>query len=227
MSDSTAFNRQYRLKPGDDFFLDKRPKRLIVLHFIAHSNVLSAYNEFAQEGHKATPYLVGEDGKIYELYEPEYWAYHLFAGDRGGADILTAAQRKQIEQESIGIEIANVGPLKPDGTGALCWWPNSWTKKYCSVFEHSKYMLVSTPVVDAQHFATFPLVQVDAVAGLVKFLCTKFDIPVQYPKDWMNPDFDFMLHGSGIVNHRNCRLDKYDIGPAFPLDYFKTQLTGA
>jgi LysM repeat protein len=204
--------RKFALAPGQ-YFAETFPKDLIVLHFTAGSSARSAYDSWRSTPVQvATAYLVDTDGTIYECFPPNYWAYHL--GITGAA----AANWKH-DKRSIGIEIANVGPLKPDPAKPqqLNWWPNDFKTKYCTLAETTKY--VAAPYRGYNHFASFPSVQSDAVVSLVQHLCKAFSIPRVLPPEAQRTAFnmDFFKSFQGIATHQNFRKDKTDIGPAFPL----------
>jgi LysM repeat protein len=204
--------RKFALAPGQ-YFAEIFPKDLIVLHFTAGSSARSAFDSWRGTPLQvATAYLVDTDGSIYECFPPNFWAYHL--GVTGAA----SANWKH-DKRSIGIEIANVGPLRVDAANSqqLNWWPNDFKTKFCTLAETAKY--VAAPYRGFTHFASFPTVQSDAVVALVEHLCTSFAIPRVLPPAAQQPafDMDFFKSFTGTATHQNFRKDKTDIGPAFPL----------
>lgn len=176
-------------------------KNLIILHFTAGASAVSAFNTWNNStGHVATPYIVDRDGTIYELFDPACWAFHLGIPNSGGVH----------DMRSIGIEIANVGPLKlgADGT-TLTWWTGAAYTGPSRVLDQ--------PWRGYSHFADFPAAQVSAVAALVAQLCHQFGIPKRLPPDNKRFEFDLGLFKdyAGVATHSNFRMDKWDIGPAF------------
>ena len=155
----------------------------------------------------ATSYLVDPDGSIYELFDPAHWAFHLgIKGSNGRHD-----------KRSIGIEIANVGPLKPahNNPERLNWWPKDWGTRWCGRDESSKY--VEAPYRGIDFFAAVPDAQLNMVAGLVLYLCERFDIPKRIPPSARRTECN-LSHFSkfkGVAAHQNFRKDKWDVGPAF------------
>jgi LysM repeat protein len=206
--------KKFALAPGQ-YFAETFPKDLLVLHFTAGSSARSAFDSWRNTPLQvATSYLVDTDGSIYECFPPTYWAYHL--GVTGAA----SASWKH-DKRSIGIEIANVGPLRldPANPQQLNWWPpqDQFKTKYCTLAETAKY--VAAPYRGFTHFASFPAVQSDAVVALVEHLCAAFSIPRVLPPAAQQTtfDMDFFKSFRGIATHQNFRKDKSDIGPAFPL----------
>jgi len=199
--------RTFRLPPSQ-FFPQKQPKDLIVLHFTAGASARSAYQTWISTPVEvATPYLVDPDGTIYELFDPECWAYHL--GIQGAA-----SESWRHDRRSIPIEIVNVGPLK-QVDDHLCWWPNKFQQRFCALTETDKY--VQNSYRGMTHFAAFPEAQQNAVGGLVGWLSAQFNIPMNLPPLDRRGQFDvdFYRDWKGIASHQNFRLDKTDLGPAF------------
>jgi N-acetyl-anhydromuramyl-L-alanine amidase AmpD len=187
------------LQPG------KPKKDLIVLHFTAGSSAASAAAGWTQ--HVAVPYVIDLDGTIYELFDPACWAFHL--GIKGDPHHVQ-------DMRSIGIEIANAGPLKKVGS-QMNWWPpaQQYGTKFCDAAETGRYIPASFRNFD--FFAAYPQPQVASVAALVSYLCGRFSIPKTLPPPARQFECDTSFYASykGIATHANFRQDKWDIGPAF------------
>lgn len=206
--EAPVINRSRLCLPAGQFYQEKHDKDLIVLHFTAGLNARSAFDTWAADpDHIATAYIIDVDGTIYEVFDPTRWAYHLgVKGSNGRHD-----------KRSIGIEIANAGPLRQSVHDPSClnWWPAKFGKKYCSINETDKY--VKTSYRDIQYFAAFPAVQVEATRDLVWHLCERFSIAKVLPPEDKQflCDLDYFSDFSGVVTHANFRQDKWDIGPGF------------
>ncbi|MCQ8116593.1 N-acetylmuramoyl-L-alanine amidase [Methylomonas rosea] len=209
----TINHSRFRL-PAGQFFTETPKKDLIVLHFTAGSSAKSAFDTWIGDAqHVAAAYLIDVDGAVYEVFDPTQWAYHLGVKGFNG----------RLDQRSIAIEIANVGPLRPaaDNPEVLNWWPprrgqtQPFGSKYCDKTQIDKYM--QTSYRGEQYFATFPAQQVQAIRLLLNDLCGRFAIPKTLPPKpkQFERDLAFFQHYSGIASHVNFRTDKWDIGPAF------------
>ncbi len=210
-------NRSAFVLPPKEFASEIIRKDLIVLHFTAGRTAKSAFDTWRTDPQRvATAYLVDVDGTIHEVFPPQFWAAHL--GIKG--------TRNAHDKRSIGIEIANVGPLQPSGDdpAVLNWWPkrspqaDEFTTPFCRLDESSRY--VATPYRGKSHFASFPEIQVDAVAALVRELCAQFSIRPILPAGAKRFECDPPTFASykGVCSHANFRTDKWDIGPAFQWD---------
>lgn len=208
--DAPKINRTKFRLPAKEYYPVDTHKDLIVLHFTAGQSAKSAFRTWADNPtHVATAYMVDPNGTIYEAFDPAYWAYHLgVKGTRGKHD-----------KRSIGIEIANVGPLKRDpARPRLNWWPREWQAKWCSLDEKERY--VESTYRNIDYFATMPGSQLNAVGELVRHLCDAFAIPRRIPGARRRAAFDapFFAKWSGVAAHQNFRKDKWDVGPAFDWD---------
>ena len=197
---------RYRLLP-DQYLPQVMRKDLIVLHFTAGRSSESAYKTWkANPERVATAYGVDPDGSICEFFPPECWAYHL--GIKG-----THAH----DRRSIGIEIANVGPLKlaPNNREQLNWWPADWGTLYCRLDEREHYRVASYRGIE--YFAAMPEAQQESVGALVRDLCQRFQIPREASLQARNGDYDpnGFAQYRGVATHANFRRDKWDVGPAF------------
>ncbi|MBD9357070.1 N-acetylmuramoyl-L-alanine amidase [Methylomonas albis] len=209
-----VINRSRFRLPAGQFFPERPKKDLIVLHFTAGSSAKSAFDTWIGDAqHIAAAYLVDVDGTVYEVFDPAQWAYHLGVKGFNG----------RLDQRSIAIEIANVGPLRPaaDNPDVLNWWSprrgqtESFGSKYCDKAQTDKYM--QTSYRGEAYFATFPAQQVQAIRLLLNDLCGRFSIQKTLPPTarQFERDLDFFQSYSGIASHVNFRCDKWDIGPAF------------
>jgi N-acetyl-anhydromuramyl-L-alanine amidase AmpD len=213
--EDVPIDRETFVLPPKEYFTEATRKDLIVLHFTAGTTARSAFDTWRRDPqHVATAYVVDMDGTIYEVFPPSMWAHHL--GVKGTSHVH--------DRRSIGIEIANVGPLQvaADNSSILNWWPRrsknhpEFTTRYCRRDETERY--VQADYRGKQHFASFPHEQVDAVAALVHHLCDRFAIPstLTPPARRYECDVNAFAGYRGVCTHANFRPDKWDIGPAFP-----------
>jgi N-acetyl-anhydromuramyl-L-alanine amidase AmpD len=199
--------------PPSGYMAERHPKDLIVLHFTAGPSARSAYNTWAGAAARvATAYILDIDGIVYETFDPACWAYHL--GIKGAA-----AANHRHDKRSIGIEIANVGPLKPNAAGDLCWWApqNRFEKKWCAQTDRS--LFVKEAYRGFSHYAAYTEAQVRSLSPLIGVLCQRFGIPRTLPEKARIGSADpagYFKDFRGIASHQNFRTDKFDVGPAFP-----------
>jgi len=198
-----------KLANGDQsFYYQEKPvKNSIVLHFTAGFLKGDMAQLTKPDYHVSVPFVIGRDGTILNLWSSSYWSYHLGRNAIGG--------NKKGSQETIGIEISNIGPLKRSGDILLTSYENG--KPYCGVDEEQYYQNVSYR--DYDYYATFTSAQYESTVSLLRYLTAKFSIPRQFlPKHMRFDTTSEVVNFNGIVSHANYRHDKFDIGPAFDWD---------
>lgn len=160
----------------------------------------------------ATAYVIGGlstrvntdvafDGAIYRAFDDKYWAHHLGT---------TFANNRKLNQQSIGIEICNYGPLKKGADGKYYTYVNT-------VVPDNMVCKLDKPFKGYQYYHNYSDKQIKATRDLLLFLKAK------YPKIEMRTPLltaeGFELNDNakkgvpGIYNHTNVRTDKFDIYP--------------
>lgn len=191
---------------GDQYRPRRHKKSLIVLHHTAGGTARSTWKWWNTGDKRAigTAYIIARDGKVYEVFDPRGWAWHLGVKDQG------------IEQRSIGIELANAGWLKPivsengDVKTVVSWWGRRYPTTGPGIVKLTEWR-------GKEWFETYPSAQIDATIELVVALCERFGIPKSLPtearrgKPSLNKWFDF----EGVITHAMVRRDKWDLTPQF------------
>ena len=185
-------------KNNNWYYKEKTDKTKIVLHFTI-GNILSDVAALTKS-YVSVSYVVARDGTVYELFNPDYWSYHLGPYASGGNTI----QSKQ----SVGIEISNYGPLVKDGDRLR----TIYKSHYCNLAQSEHYVKSSHRGFD--YYAKFTCKQYDSVKGLLRFLTERYDIPYVFPNESQREEYQRITPGPGIWSHQNFRKDKTDIGPA-------------
>ena len=212
MPSALAVNqKKFRLRPALDFHLEETKKDLVVLHYTAGPTVQSAFNTWTGAANQvATAYLIDLDGTIYEFFDPKFWAFHLG---------FNADGKHKDHRRSIGIELINVGGLKPDrlDPGQLNWWANKFGTKYCRKSDTD--MFVDRNFRGVRYHPAFPKAQLQSTVELVNHLCDRFAIPTRIPpasqRQSETPDTNFATKFSGVISHQSFSNQRIDIGPAF------------
>lgn len=177
------------------------PKKQIYIHFTAGGpnakNVISWWN--SDDPRIATAYVIdGNDGSVFEAFNPDYWSYHLgIKGTRG-----------KVDKHSIGIEVCNWGPITKKGDKFYTYVNREIPAD--QVFE------LETPHRGYKYYHKYTPAQLENLEKLLIFLAKEYDIPVEdsYGLDW----FEYQDHvisdlTPGIWTHTTVRKDKYDMAP--------------
>jgi N-acetylmuramoyl-L-alanine amidase len=205
-----------KLEPvsGDQsfYFASSQPKTQIVLHYTAGylKGDIAALTH--HDYHVSVPYLIGRNGTIYNLFTPDYWAYHLGPGAVGGNEFGS--------RRTIAIEISNIGGLQPTSQGLQ----NYYGEIYCLPSQGDAYM--ERPFRRFTHFATFTDAQYQSLNLLLHYLTARYQIR----REFLKPEERFLTttgvkEFNGITSHINYRSSgKEDIGPAFDWDRMRADL---
>ena len=198
---------KFRLPKGK-FFETADKKNMIMLHFTAGSRVDGAVQSWlAQKIQIGTPYILDNDGTVYEVFDPKFWGYHL--GVTG-----PKSQNWKHDKRSVAIEVVNMGPLKLKGD-VLYSWPGNYTQRFCTLAETDKYVKASYRGFD--YFDAYTPAQNQALPELCKKISADFGIPMTLPPVDKRDKFDLDFYDNwvGVASHQNFRPDKFDIGPAW------------
>lgn len=187
---------------------EKTNKKFIVIHHTA-----SNYNPYQwiedldnESGIGASHYVIGRyakdiptsydlDGKIIQLFNDDYWSYHI------GLD-------KELEKQSISIELCNWGPINYDGT-TISGEQISRDEISDIGYDFKGYYL----------FENYSNKQIQSLIKLLIYLCNKWNIPFTpdgvkgYGMDdgWFN-ELN-LLNYNGIYHHGNFKSEQIDLYP--------------
>lgn len=176
--------------------LQETPKTSIVLHHTSgYGNLGTLMGD--SPGHGAH-FLVGRDGNVYSLVDTRFVAHHT----------------KGWNQNSIGIEVDNIGRLKPGKDDVLY---DEYGDPYCTKADDGIWVEKKWPRY-GDYWATWTESQYAAVARLLKALCAKHDIPRRMlPGETKFSAFDLdrdRPRFRGICVHININPDnRDDLGP--------------
>ncbi len=195
-------DRSLRL-PAEEYKDEPSAKNLIVLHHTVGASVASTFRWWLTDPKPiGTAYLIARDGTIHEIFQPQFWAYHLGYGSRVD------------ERRSIGIELASEGALLERGGRLYC---------YDKLTERTRFIGESFDLGRAwrgyRYFAAYEEAQLAATIELVGDLLHRFNVPPAILPNTSNNDLPFFTTAhrlwTGIVGHAHLRPDKTDVHPGF------------
>lgn len=176
-------------------------KNKLFVHFTAGGpsavNVIKFWD--SDEVRVSTAFVIdGNDGKVFECFDPDYWSFHLGIKGTNGA----------LDKTSIGIEICAWGPVtEKDGKYY------SYTGKELPANQIYK---LDTPFRGYKYFHSVTDEQFKNLELLMDWLITKYKIPVQksFDKSWFEFQKDVIDKNTpGIWTHTTVRKDKSDMYP--------------
>lgn len=167
-----------------------RPIEALILHYTAgYSHTSSARWLCDKRSGASAHFVVGRAGEVLQLVPLDERAWHA-----GGSS--SRWRGRPVNGLSLGIEIANLGPLTRDGSG----WRDCRGEPYAGpVEEHA-----------GDGWEAYPTAQVDAVAWLIGMLARRF--PVLAQRDEAPGELSRICGHADVDPSR-----KRDPGPALPL----------
>lgn len=217
---------EYRDFPANEYIAKPQKKDLIVLHHTVSSTIDSAIRHWsADKGaiRVATAYIIGKDGTIVELFDPAFWAIHLYRHKQN-----EPAQLYVDERRSIGIELVNEGPLKQRMIGSKnrYFWNDGKIR-----FEGEGARIAYDYRGQGFLWAMYTDEQYEALGFLIGKLCDRFGIPRSYEESTeVFPSTASASLGDrvgdrnqfkGICSHRNFVKFKTDVSPVFDWERIK------
>jgi N-acetyl-anhydromuramyl-L-alanine amidase AmpD len=207
MDPITIDRTSLRLPPWQ-YYAEVCTKSQIVLHHTVGGSARSTYNWWMMDRTKSggvlrvgTAYLVERDGRIFETFDPHYWAHHLGLQHRDNI---------ALNQASIGIEMASEGALQKGEDGRL----------YCAdgrLYRGTQAVELIEPFRGFRYFDAYEEAQIDATIALTMALINQFGISRQCPGPADEGKFGLkFLTYPGVIGHCNVRQDKSDPHPLFP-----------
>ena len=203
---STDIIRTSRL-PAGEFINAKIKKTGICVHHTVGGSALSTFDYWRTDPRRVgTAYIIERDGKIYEVFDPEYWAFQFGLSSSAG---WTNDERYAFEGRFIGIELASEGGLIESGDNLYCFErvsPRTLKNKNEAFDFGSQYR-------GFRYFDKYEPAQVDSLINLIKDLLGKFNIEKKVPKDKLAYYGKKLKNFNGIIGHTMVRSDKSDPAP--------------
>jgi len=185
-----ADNDSYYYKYG------KTKKTKICIHFTV-GYIDSDINVLTKKDNKVSvQYLIDSSGNIYNLFNDEYWSYHLGPKCIGG--------NKKMSMSTIGIELCNYGPLTKKN--------NKFYDVYGNLFTKDENDVLACEYRGQKYFCKLDNEQKDALVKLLKYLTKKHNIKYEFLMS--NETFKTAqdaISFNGIYTHANVRPDKFDL----------------
>ena len=208
--------------PSKEYVEEKTQKKMIMLHHSAGwDNVRGMFEDWANRpGRVATALGLNDEGQIFEAFDPWYWAYHIYIRSRGNKlpeHLLyykeSASKAIYLEKITVGIEIANFGPLKYRN-GVYYAWPNDYGTRGKGVeIPEDKVYDFGVPFRGHRFYERYTDSEVGALKVLLKELGAEFNIPMEINGDIFDVNQNFFEEKPGIYTHCSARTDKTDVVP--------------
>lgn len=197
--------------PDNQYVKEQTNKKQIVLHHtVSGQGVDGDINWWKQTPDRvATPVIIGWDGKIYQCFSSNYWAYHLG---------LKTSNNTVLNKYSLGIEIDSWGGLvlnSEDGKYYPALWDNIQKKnlpnKRAGVVKNVQ--VYDKPFRGYYAFEKYTDAQIDAVHKLLIYWGEKFNIPLKYDDKMWDVNTNALNGAAGVWTHVSFVKYKSDCHP--------------
>ena len=190
-------------------------KAQIYLHHTAgnSSAVNTARFWNGNEDRIATSYIIGgrvknssteKDGDIVELFDTQYWAYHLGLKQEVFSEKKIAYQ--SLDKISIGIEICCWGQITKMADGIYRNYVNG-------IVPPEEVIELPTAFKGYKFWHNYTDAQIESLKSLLQYLCDKHKIDKTYRDDIFGVTERALRGENGIFTHNSVRKDKVDIYP--------------
>jgi len=199
-----------------NYINESSPKRQIYIHHTASSpnpfGVIKWWESTPET--VATSFVIGgttgpswKDGDIVQAFGSAKWGWHLgLAAKHLKAGGATAWSNKELNRQSIGIEICNWGYLTKTSKGF---------KNYAGgIVPDAEVVELEVPYKGYKYYQKYTPAQLDNTAELLRYLCAKWNIPSAFKGSRIFDICPDALQGApGIWTHTSVRPDKFDCFP--------------
>lgn len=188
--------------PKDEYYPAEHIKKSICIHHTVGGTASSTFQWWKMDPkHIGTSYIVGRDGRIFEVFPPEAWAWHLgIKGTNGFYD-----------KESIGIELANNGPLIK--CGERYYWLDRMTE---ATLYRRVVLKLDREWRGRMYFADYTTAQLLSSQRLVRYLLDRFPtIERVHPKGDVRFTRGRARRLRGVWGHSQVRKEKTDPHPGW------------
>lgn len=201
--------------PITQYFAEENPKSQIYLHHTAgNASGIGVSKWWLSNTDKiATAFVITgnvknskteKDGDIVQCFKSEHWAYHL--GLEAKAFKSFGVPYKNLDKNSIGIEICNFGYLTKQANGTFKNYVNGIVPK-------EEVCELATAFKGFKYYHAYTDAQIESVKELLIYLCDKYKISKVFNEDIFDLNKRAFEGVNGIYTHNSVRKDKSDIYP--------------
>ena len=172
-------------------------KKTIVLHHTAGGTAKSSIDGWNNDATPvATCVTIDRDGKIWQAFPSTCWAFSLG---------LTTPNYRQVEQQSIAVELASYGGLQlKDG---------KYYNAYGSVIKKEQVIDLGKPFRGFQYYEAYTDEQIESLRLLLVEWQAKYSIDLFYNEAMWDYSPKAVAGAGGLWTHVSYRKDKSDCYP--------------
>ncbi len=198
---------QVRLKETQYYQEEFLKKQIVLHHTVSNGNAKSVMSWWASTPTRVgTAFIIDRVGVIHQCFSSKHWAHHL--GTK-------AKNNKQLNTESIGIELCSWGALKRSPLQSSV--QAKFTSSTGAIVSQDEVAELEKPFRGSIYYQKYTEKQLKALQILVNYLCETYNIPKNYNADMWEYSRMAMNGNPGIYTHVSFRKDKSDCFPQVEL----------
>jgi N-acetyl-anhydromuramyl-L-alanine amidase AmpD len=198
---------QYPLKKGQYIEVDKAKakKKQIILHHTAGGSAKSSIDYWNNSDEQVgTAFVIDRQGSILQAFPSWCWAYALG---------VNQYNYRQLEQQSIQIELANYGQLKKYGNDTHHEFYSAYGNKIAPDIVEKLPISFRGSI----YYEKYSAEQIDSLILLIRYLADAYNIDVRFKSDIFDINQRALRGDGGLYTHCSFRADKSDIYPQIDL----------
>lgn len=176
-------------------------KQIVIHHTVSNNNAYNVISWWATRSERiGVAFVIDRQGILYQTFSSMYWAHHL--GVKANNNI-------KLNQQSIGIELCNWGPLTKKG--------DKFYNVYGQEISYDDIVHYKDGFRDNFYYQSYTKEQLNTLKELLQYLCAAHHIPKLYKSDMWSVSMNALKGLSGIYTHCSFRKDKSDCHPQMEL----------
>ena len=194
---------QTRLKETQ-YYQEEFPKKQIVIHHtVSNGNAKNVISWWGKTPARiGVAFVIDREGIIHQCFSSKHWAHHLG---------IKSAKNKQLNQQSIGIELCAWGSLKRSDLKSRI--VAQFTSSTGTIVPNNEVIELEKPFRGSKYYQKYTDKQLKSLQILLNYLCETYHIPNTYNSDMWDYSRSAMNGIPGIWTHVSFRKDKSDCFP--------------
>jgi N-acetyl-anhydromuramyl-L-alanine amidase AmpD len=190
-----------------EYLRENVTKNQIVLHHtVSSEGVVGDIGWWVKDPKRiATFCLIDHKGIIHQVFSSAFWAYHL--GVNKAVFRSLGLTYKNLDSQSIGIEIDSLGGLKWSDS------KNSWVSVYGHAIPYEQVQVYPEGYKGYKAYQKYTPEQIESARQLLVYLCEKYKISKKYNPQMWDVSKEALSGKNGIWSHTSYRSDKSDVHP--------------
>ena len=211
--------------PDNQYIQNISPKKQICIHHSAGwDNARGMFAGWAADSQRvATCCAINDEGTIFQAFSSRYYGWHINPYSKGNQ--LTWKQRmmrslpsSKYEEQSIGVEILNWGPVQLRNGEFFTWVGNFGLKgRGVTIPENKIVEYAGEGWRGYKNYERYTDQEMQSLYELLKFWMDRYEIPCNFSHELFEIREEALRGDAGVFSHCSYRTDKFDCHPQHEL----------